>query len=253
MKVDSNPKTVYSSIQKTRTFYPPTNDRIFLLSQLSRHMEDVCTKARHFDLVPKKISFFIKTQNFEYASFSVTLPFPTNAPEILIPMIEANFDKMISQENKNTNKRFSEWGTEEYKKYGSQRRSESTRLDKSEKSSHRVLYRTAGVTLHELVPSSSSAEVKSQGSLFNNSTLGNYGNEKYGNEKASKFELIHKQIDSLEDKFGKKVVYLASTQNALKYGRKGGKTLGKNDNKNNNQNNSEGTDSDNLDRNLLFL
>jgi hypothetical protein len=71
--------------------------------------------------------------------------------------------------------------------------------------------------LHELVP-----EGISQGDLFGEST------------KANKFETIHKQIDFLEDKFGKRVIYLASTHKALKR-----KVIG--------------TDSDDLDRNLLFL
>jgi len=80
-----------------------------------------------------------------------------------------------------------------------------------------ILYRTAGVTLFELILDS-----VRQGDLFGNT------------DKADKFEIIHKQIDSLEEKFGKREVYLASTQNALKQ-------------------NKRGTDSDDLDRDLLFL
>ena len=80
-----------------------------------------------------------------------------------------------------------------------------------------VLYRTTGVSLEELIP-----ESVSQGDLFGN------------NASANKFEIIHKQIDSLEEKFGKHVVYLASTHNAMKNKRKG-------------------TDADDLDRDLLFL
>jgi hypothetical protein len=74
-----------------------------------------------------------------------------------------------------------------------------------------------GVTLQDLVPS-----YASQKDLFG------------GTERAHKFEQIHKQIDSLEEKYGKCVVYLASTHNALK-------------------NKGKGTDADDLDRDLLFL
>ena len=38
IKLDPEPKTIYSSIQKTRTFHPPTKDKVFLLSQLSKHI-----------------------------------------------------------------------------------------------------------------------------------------------------------------------------------------------------------------------
>ncbi len=178
LEIDPEPKTVYSSVQKTRTFHPPTNDKNFLLSQLSKHIEEACAKARHYKLVPRKISFFLKTQNFRYDAFSAVLSSPTNAPETLISLARKYFSKM-----------------------------------------HRpgVLYRTAGVTLQELAP-----ESVSQADLFGET------------DKARKFETIHKQIDSLEDKFGKRVVYLASTHKALK--RK-----------------VKGTEADEVDRNLLFL
>ncbi len=177
-KIDSVPKTVYSSIQKTRTFYPPTNDRVFLLSQLSKNIEEACIKARHYHLVPKKVSFFLKSQSFKYYKAQVTLNTPTSTPEIITGLAKLKIEDMHEPG---------------------------------------VSYRTTGVTLEELVSSDIS-----QGDLFG------------GDVKANKFALIHKQIDSLEEKFGKRVVYLASTQKALK-------------------NKGKGTDHDDLDRNLLFL
>jgi nucleotidyltransferase/DNA polymerase involved in DNA repair len=176
--VDPLPKTTYSSVQKTRSFHPNTNDKTFLLSQISKHTEEACRKARHYKLVPKKFSFFLKTKDFKYFSHTVTLAAPTNAPETLVSIAKFHFAKL--------------WRTG-------------------------VLYRTTGVTLHELEPE----DVK-QGDLFG--TI----------EKTTKFETIHKQIDSLEKKFGKGVVHLGSTDKAIKT-----KTLG--------------TDSDDLDRDLLFL
>ena len=178
MEIDPMPKTVYSSIQKTRTFHPPTNDKTFLLSQLSKNIEEACTKARHFRLVPKKVSFFLKSQSFKYYACSVTLPTPTNSPEIIVELANQKFPEMHSKG---------------------------------------AIYRTTGAILQELVSDS-----VSQGDLFGTG------------DKAKKFELIHKRIDALEEKLGKRVVHLASTHKALK--RK-----------------VKGTDSDDLDRDLLFL
>jgi DNA polymerase-4/DNA polymerase V len=178
MEIDSKPKTVYSSIQKTLTFHPATNDKTFLLSQLSKNIEDACRKARHYKLFPKKISLFLKTQKFQYATCSISLLTPSNAPETLIPLVNKKFKSMYAPG---------------------------------------VLYRTTGVTLQDLVTSECS-----QDDLFG------------GALRAKKFDLIHKQIDSLENKFGKHMVYLASTHNAIK-------------------NKEKGTDSDELDRDLLFL
>jgi DNA polymerase-4/DNA polymerase V len=178
LAIDPKPKTDYSSIQKTRSFHPATNDSIFLLSRLSKNIEEACAKARHYKLIPKKLSFFLKTRNFEYHRCVIPLSAPTNAPELLLKLIEEQFNTIYQKG---------------------------------------VLYRTTGVTLFELVPSSAS-----QSDLFG------------GTDRAHKFEAIHNQIDSLENKFGKKVVYLASTHRALKAKEKG-------------------TDADDLDRDLLFL
>jgi len=178
MKIDPITKTVYSSIQKTRSFHPNTNDKIFLLSQLSKHVEEACAKARYYKLVPKKVSFFLKTKDFIYHEYQISLTSPTNAAEIMIPLIEESFNKV-------------------YKK--------------------NILYRTSGVILQELVSDS-----VAQGDLFGNNNL------------AKKFERIHEQIDSLENKFGKHMVYLASTHKAIKRKEKG-------------------TDSEDFDRDLLFI
>lgn len=178
LDVDVEKKTVYSSIQKTRSFHPQTNDKTFLWSQLSKHIEDACTKARYYELVPKKMSIFLKTKDFQYITASIPLPTPSNSPEILNTLAHAALEKI-------------------HKKG--------------------VMYRTTGVTLEDLTPN-----FISQKDLFG------------GTIKADKFQEIHKQLDSLEDKLGKRVVHLGSTHAALKQ-----KKLG--------------TDSDDLDRDLLFL
>ncbi len=178
LELDPNLKNEYSSIQKTRSFHPVTNDKVFLLSQLSKHVEEACAKARYYKLVPKKISFFLKDRNFKYDFHSIVLSNATNAPEILFPLVEKAFDQV-------------------YKK--------------------NILYRTTGVILEGLDSNS-----VSQGDLFGDQNV------------SKKFETIHEQIDMLEDKFGKRLVYLASTQKAIK--RK-----------------AKGTDSEDKDRNLLFL
>lgn len=178
MKVDPEVKAEYSSVQKTRTFHPTTNDRKFLLSQLSKHIEDACKKIRYYELIAKRFSFFLKDKDFKYYSFAIDLPIATNSPEPIVELAKAHFDKVWVKG---------------------------------------VIYRTCGVTLYELV-----ATDVVQRDLFG------------GNEQNSRFEEIHKKIDDLENKFGKRIIYLGSTHNALNY-------------------KQEGTDAKDLDRNLLFL
>ncbi len=178
MTVDPNPKDSFSSVQKTRTFHPPTNDKTFLLSQFSKNTEEACRKARYYKLVPKKISFFLKTQDFQYHNFEIVLTTPTNTPETLISLVCEHFGKIHARD---------------------------------------VPYRTTGITLHDLVP-----ESQKQMDLFGSTEVSN------------KFEIIHKQIDSLEEKFGKRLIYLGSTSESKKQKLKG-------------------TDADDLDRDLLFM
>lgn len=178
LDVDTEIKNTYSSIQKTRTFHPTTNDKTFLWSQLSKHIEDACRKARYYDLVPKKISIFLKAHDFKVSSSSSILPSPSNSPEVALAVARELFEKV-------------------HKKG--------------------VLYRTTGITLENLT-----ADFVSQDDLFG------------GAIKGDKFDLIHKWIDALEMKLGKRVVHLGSTHKALEH-----KTIG--------------TDADDLDRDLLFL
>jgi len=178
LSIDSKPKTTYSSIQKTRTFYPPTDDLSFLFSQISKNVEEACAKARHYKLFPREIAIFLKTQTFEYKHTSIQMNMPTNAPEPIIAVCKEEFKKIYTKG---------------------------------------VMYRTTGVTLRTLVTADSI-----QADLFGNT------------KEMDKFEIIHSQIDMLEKKFDKKMVYLASTHTALKH-----KKIG--------------TDADDLDRDLLFL
>lgn len=179
LKLNPELKTVYSSMQKTHSFYPPSNDKVFLRSQFSKNIEEACGKARYYNLIPKKVSFFLKTQDFKILICSASLSFPSSAPEIIISELDKKFFEIYRRG---------------------------------------VLYRTTGVILQDLISDS----IKQQADLFG------------GNIQAGKFETVHRQIDRLEEKFGKKVIHLASTQKALK-------------------NKVSGTESSDLDRNLLFL
>lgn len=178
LHIDPKLKTTYLSIQKTRSFHPNTNDKVFLLSELSKHIEDACSKARHYKLLPSKITFFLKTKDFQFATCTIVLPTPTNVPEMIIPLVRERFGSVWQK---------------------------------------KVLYRTTGVTLHNL-----SHVYLIQGDLFGNT------------DRIHKFEMLHSQIDKLEHKFGKRIVYLASTKKALEHER-------------------TETDADDLERNLLFL
>jgi DNA polymerase IV len=87
-------KHSYQSISKTKTFTPPSKDPRFIFSQLSKNIENACIKARRHALAPKKIFFFLKTQEFRYSGLEVTMTSPISAPNEIIRMVERSFEKV---------------------------------------------------------------------------------------------------------------------------------------------------------------
>lgn len=87
-----------ASIQRTRTFHPASNDRDFLWSQLSYHVEDACMRLRVKGLVADRVGFFLKTRQFDYTRDEIALPDPTAAPHEILramkPVFEAKWRKM---------------------------------------------------------------------------------------------------------------------------------------------------------------
>jgi DNA polymerase-4 len=82
------------SLMRTRTFSPPSMDRSFIFSQLSRNVEDLCEKARRHRVKARGLSFYLKTQEFTYHSVSIELTVPIVSPVELLKLIEPRFDEV---------------------------------------------------------------------------------------------------------------------------------------------------------------
>lgn len=91
-EVDKNKKSTYQSISKTKTFTPPSNNREYVFSQLSKNTENSCIKLRRYNLATKKIFFFLKTQDFNYHGYEFKLIRPTDDPISIIRVINKYFD-----------------------------------------------------------------------------------------------------------------------------------------------------------------
>ena len=90
-------KERYQSIQKTRTFTPPSRERAFVYSQLSKNVENACIKARRWDLVSKEIFFFLKTQDFRYHGCEVKLSNATNVPQDIMRAVAQYFPRVFRE------------------------------------------------------------------------------------------------------------------------------------------------------------
>lgn len=89
-------KTSYASIQKFRTFTPPSNDSAFVFSQLSKNIENGCIKLRRHGLSAPSAAVILRTQDFRHAAREITLVRPTNLPPEILPDIADVFKKMFS-------------------------------------------------------------------------------------------------------------------------------------------------------------
>jgi DNA polymerase-4 len=90
------PKTDYASIQKVRTFTPPSNDRTYVFAQLSKNIENACIKARRYNLAAEAVYIFLKTQTFRYFGIELQLSRKTNIPIEIIRAVESVFDKIYT-------------------------------------------------------------------------------------------------------------------------------------------------------------
>lgn len=83
------------SIQKTRTFAPPSKDREFLYSQLAKNVELACANARKHHIMPREISFFLKTQEFLYGRREFSLSIATADPREILRQIRPKFEELF--------------------------------------------------------------------------------------------------------------------------------------------------------------
>lgn len=91
-----NEKHDYHSISKTRTFTPPSNDKDFVYSQLSKNVENACIKLRRHGLYTKSIFFFLKSQDFKHVGLEIKLSSFVSAPHIMLKAIKNHFDEVYA-------------------------------------------------------------------------------------------------------------------------------------------------------------
>jgi DNA polymerase-4/DNA polymerase V len=96
-ELETKSKDNYASIQKVRTFTPPSKDRQFIFSQLSKNIENACIKLRRYNLVAKSGVFFLKLQNFRYSGIEVKFSRPTCIPSDIVNIAREHFGEMFNE------------------------------------------------------------------------------------------------------------------------------------------------------------
>lgn len=93
-QINSTAKESYASIQKVKTFTPPSADRDFIFSQLCKNIENACIKARRYGLAAEKIFFFLRTQDFHDRGLEIKFSRPTAFPHEIIKSVDEIFNQI---------------------------------------------------------------------------------------------------------------------------------------------------------------
>ena len=82
------------SVQKFKTFTPPSSDRAFIFGQLSKNIESACIHIRRYSQAAREAGFFLRTQDFHGYGVSVKLSRPSAFPHEIIATLEKVFDDL---------------------------------------------------------------------------------------------------------------------------------------------------------------
>jgi DNA polymerase IV len=96
LELDTAEKASYQSIQKMKTFSPPSSDQAFVFAQLSKNLENACIKARRYQLAAAGIVIFLRSHDFRDRGLELRLSRPTAFPHEILPVIEPAFDQLFS-------------------------------------------------------------------------------------------------------------------------------------------------------------
>jgi DNA polymerase IV len=96
LPLETAPKTVYASIQKVRTFTPPSHDESYVFGQLSRNIEHACAKARRYQLAARGALVFLRTQAYQDLGMELVLTRPTNLAHELVALLRPQFGRIFS-------------------------------------------------------------------------------------------------------------------------------------------------------------
>lgn len=84
------------SVMVTRTFTPPSTDREYIFSQLSKNVEAACAKIRRSGMKADALSFYLKTQEFTYHGVQLEFPTSLDTPPRMLECINERFDEVYA-------------------------------------------------------------------------------------------------------------------------------------------------------------
>lgn len=95
LELETKEKDSYQTISKVKTFTPPSSDRKFVFSQLSKNIENACIKARRYKLAASGVIIFLRLQDFRDIGLEIKLSRVTAFPNEILKLIEPAFNQIF--------------------------------------------------------------------------------------------------------------------------------------------------------------
>jgi DNA polymerase-4/DNA polymerase V len=92
--VNPDAKREYKSMTRSSTVTPATNDKDVLWARLLGHIEDVFLKARNYNYAVKKITIYLKSQDFHHHAVEIRLAEPASFPMVIRKELKEGFEKI---------------------------------------------------------------------------------------------------------------------------------------------------------------
>lgn len=90
--INSQPKTEFQTMTRSQTFYPPITQKDILWSRINTHIEDAFVRARSLHYAVKRITLFLKTQDFRYHAKEIEFQNPALYPFVVRSELRSCFD-----------------------------------------------------------------------------------------------------------------------------------------------------------------
>jgi len=87
------------SINKSKTFTPPSRNYSYVFSQLSKNIENACIRARRHNLYTNTITIFLKKQDFSKRAQKFTLSLHTNTPHEILKAVKSVFELLFDSKS----------------------------------------------------------------------------------------------------------------------------------------------------------
>ena len=97
--IQTQTKTTYRSLTRSRTFFPPTQNKDILWSRLMHHVEEAFQTARSLHYRVGHVWLFLKTQDFRFHSTDFALHKAVDIPSVIQKELELGFNAIWQKQS----------------------------------------------------------------------------------------------------------------------------------------------------------